>query len=272
MVGIPCVFTAHGWAFTDGVPQPQKALYRQIETWAAPWADQIICVSDYDRRLAISAGIPSQKLVTIHNGIPDTASRSIHRCKSRSVCITMVGRMADPKDPGILLHAVKAIPGVTVNFVGDGPKLGAYVDMSKQLGLSDRVQFLGHRSDVSPILRESDVFVLSSRYEGFPLSTLEAMREGLPTVVSDVGGAGEAVIDGVTGYLVPRGNVGAFRNRLEELVANPDVRLAMGRAARLFYEQEFTFSMMFERTIAVYQRIVERRTAFTLGYERPCEI
>jgi hypothetical protein len=74
--GPPCLFTAHGWAFTEGVPNRQRRAYRAIERGLAPLAARIICVSEHDRRLGIAAGIRADRLVTIHNGMPDVPPRS----------------------------------------------------------------------------------------------------------------------------------------------------------------------------------------------------
>jgi hypothetical protein len=68
LAGIPCIFTAHGWAFTDGIPQPKKSIFRALEFLTAPLATKIVCVSDFDRNIAMRAGIKPSRLVTIHNG------------------------------------------------------------------------------------------------------------------------------------------------------------------------------------------------------------
>ncbi|MGL5078739.1 MAG: glycosyltransferase, partial [Waterburya sp.] len=66
---IPCIFTAHGWSFTIGIPEPNRSIYRWLEKLTAPWASKIICVSEYDRQIGLQVGINPQQLVTIHNGM-----------------------------------------------------------------------------------------------------------------------------------------------------------------------------------------------------------
>jgi glycosyltransferase involved in cell wall biosynthesis len=126
-----------------------------------------------------------------------------------------------------------------------------------ELGLEDRVSFLGLRTDVSRILATAQVYVLSSRWEGLPRSIIEAMRAGLPVVASDVGGVAELVEDGSTGSLVPRGDVEALAGRLGELLDSAELRLLLGKQGRIRYEAEFTFERMYGSTLASYRDVIE---------------
>jgi glycosyltransferase involved in cell wall biosynthesis len=106
-------------------------------------------------------------------------------------------------------------------------------------------------------LAETDVNVLISKWEGLPRSIIEAMRAGLPTVASDVGGNREVVADDRTGYLAPRGDADAVARRLAGLIDDRRKRHAFGAAARRSFEQSFTFAAMFDNTMAVYRKILE---------------
>jgi glycosyltransferase involved in cell wall biosynthesis len=100
--------------------------------------------------------------------------------------------------------------------------------------------------------------VLTSNWEGFPLTVLEAMRAGLPVVASAVGGVAEALQDGDSGYLVPRGEVTVLRDRLGRLLSSPGLREEMGSKGRIRWEQHFTIGQMVEKTFAIYQDVVRR--------------
>ena len=223
----------------------------------APLAARIICVSAYDRQLAVAAGIAPRRLVTIHNGMPDVppADRA-DPMTSAPVRIVMVARFAPQKDHMTLLRAVAALDGVHLDLVGEGPTLAATRELAWRLGIDERVHFLGHRDDVPAILARAHIFALISNWEGFPRSTLEAMRAGLPAVVTDVGGAAEAIVEEETGFVIPPRDENATRERLQGLVADPRRRGAMGAAARRRYEEQFTFEPLFARTYAVYQESV----------------
>jgi glycosyltransferase involved in cell wall biosynthesis len=122
-----------------------------------------------------------------------------------------------------------------------------------RLGVRDRVEFLGRRTDIPEILSQAHVFALATHWEGFPLSILEAMRAGLPVIASKVGGVPEAVTDGATGFLVESGDTASFREKLDRLVAQPTLRQAMGDAGRQRYLAWFTLEPMLRKTLMVYQ-------------------
>lgn len=259
--GVPVIFTAHGWAFTDGVPEIKRKIYIRVERLAARWADKIICVSEYDRQLALNYKVGSHsKLLTIHNGISLQDNHTIAlRANSDCVRIIMVARISEPKDHKILLKAISTLhtkKQYSLTLVGDGDLTYTVKKYSQELGLADKVEFLGARKDVAKQLDESDIFVLTSKWEGFPRSILEAMRAGLPVIASDVGGCKEAVTDGETGYLIARGDEKALKQRLEELIDNPCLRMKMGQAGIQRFLDNFTFDIMFKKTFAVYQQVM----------------
>jgi glycosyltransferase involved in cell wall biosynthesis len=253
LAGVPCVFTVHGWAFIETVPPPVRVVYRLLERGCAQLTQEIICVSDQVRRMGIDAGIDPAKLTLIHNGLPDLPAELRARPEASDPVAIMVARFAPPKDHATVIRAMASVPGLRLQFVGDGPLEPQARALVRELGLENRVAFLGRRSDVPELLARARIFVLSSRSEAFPISTLEAMRAGLPVVVSDAGGAGEAVRDGETGFLFAPSNAAALAERLARLAADARLRATMGAAGRRLYETEFTFEQMYRRTLAVYE-------------------
>jgi glycosyltransferase involved in cell wall biosynthesis len=145
-----------------------------------------------------------------------------------------------------------------LSLVGEGQKQTAVQALAKELGLSGRVDFLGARDDVSHILAKANVFVLTSNWEGLPISILEAMRAGLPVIASDVGGVREAVIDGESGFLVDRGNLILLRSRLQQLLSDSELRKKMGEAGRKCYLEHFTVERMLEATLRVYNEVLTK--------------
>src|SRR6185503_9833846 len=111
---------------------------------------------------------------------------------------------------------------------------------SASLSMTDRVEFLGNRGDVAEILSGADIFALATNWEGLPISILEAMRAGLPVVASDVGGVGEQVVDGETGFVVAKGNAALMGERLTRLLTQPELRAQMGCAGRCRFERIFS--------------------------------
>jgi len=125
------------------------------------------------------------------------------------------------------------------------------------LGINDRVDFLGARTDVAQLLASSDIFVLASRFEGLPISILEAMRAGLPVVATNVGGVRE-LVDDQTGILVPAGDPSSLAAAIRELIANPQLRTLLGKNGRIKFEKNFRAEAMTEKIIAVYNTCLAR--------------
>lgn len=257
--GIPATFTAHGWAFAEGIPERSRRLYARVERWAARWCQRIITVSEADRLLALHFGVgrPDQ-LVAVHNGMPIVVGQQMAKPETQPPTLLMVARFEAQKDQKTLLRALAQLKDLEwkCDLIGDGPNRESCEALSASLGLSDRVAFLGTRSDVPQRLEAAQAFVLISLWEGFPLSTLEAMRAGLPTVVSDVGGSAEAVADGVTGWSVPRGDIPAVTEALRKIIVDPESRARMGTAARRRFDDDFSFERMYAKTVAVYEAAI----------------
>ena len=256
---VPVVFTVHGWAFTPGVPPLEAALYRRVERMVGPLASRIITVSEYDRRLGLEARIaPSDRLVTVHNGIPDVPPALRADPERSPVRLVMVARYGAQKDHPTLLRALASLRDHRweLDLIGDGPLMGETEALARDLGLDGRVHFLGQRNDVDQRLAAAQVALLISNWEGFPLSILEAMRAGLPVVASDVGGVAESVRDGESGYLVPRGDVTQLSNRLERLLSDPGLRGSLGASGRERFVRDFTLDVSVARTLEVYRDTV----------------
>lgn len=263
-LGIPTIFTAHGWAFRDGVGFFQHHLFKRLENLAAQKSDKLICVSEFDRRMGLKyLNVPSDRFITIHNGMPDIVS-DFHANPTGSglVNIIKIARFDQPKDHIQLLDALKSLSGYHLHLVGDGPLMEESQEFAASKGMKDRVTFHGPREDIAELLSQAQIFTLISNLEGFPRSTLEAMRAGLPVVVSDVGGAAEAIEEGVTGYAVPKGNVDFLREKLHLLILDPQLRQRMGTAARKRYETHFTFDQMFEKTCQIYREVLSDRASW----------
>lgn len=264
LAGVPAIFTAHGWAFTEGAGRARRLLAIWSERLAAPLSAAIIAVSDYDRDLGARLRVAPQAR-TIHNALPPApritmaAPRPPGAVPESAVRFVMVARFAPPKDQALLLRAAAPLRGAEVWLVGDGPELEATRALAAELELGDRARFLGSRDDVPELLAQTDVFCLCSHYEGFPISVLEGMRAGLPVIASDVGGVGEAVVPGRTGLLVAHNDVVSWRLALARLLDDPAARAAMGRAGGERFDAHFTLPHLLERTWAVYREVLGRR-------------
>jgi glycosyltransferase involved in cell wall biosynthesis len=210
-------------------------------------------------------GYPDPPLIP--NGIPtdeyapdsDTRAqwRQAHGIEPRATVVTHIGRFSVQKNHALLIEAfaqVRADAPLYLLLVGGGELENAVREQVAGLGLQERVRFLGIRADVADILRASDVFVLSSRWEGNPMSVMEAMAAGLPVVSTAVGGVPELVREGETGLLVPSEDAGALARALQALVDDPARRAAMGTAARRHAVAHFDI----RHTVRGYEQLYEK--------------
>jgi glycosyltransferase involved in cell wall biosynthesis len=255
---VPVIFTAHGWGFDPRSPRLQRNIALGVEKVLAPISTKIICVSESDRQLAISLKVTSPELaVTIHNGI-DNKSIATAVPERQPAKLIMVARFnRAQKDQHTLMKAIsKLTDPIELILVGTGPDWEASKTIAKDLGITDRVAFLGDRLDVPNLLANSQIFVLSTHYEGAPISILEAMRCGLPIIATNVNGIPEQVADGVTGLLVPHQDVDALASAISKLVKDPDRRQQMGVAGKHKFAKEFTVEQMVEKTELLYRSIL----------------
>jgi glycosyltransferase involved in cell wall biosynthesis len=252
----PAVFTAHTWSFADGISRWQQWWAVPLERFAARFGTKIIAVSQANKDMALRQSIAiSSSIVRIWNGISDVAQRA-RPGSGDPLTLIMTARFAPQKDHLLLIEALSQVEGNwRLLLVGDGLLRPDVERAITKAGLRDRIKCLGERSDIPELLAAADLFVLSTRWEGLPLSIIEAMRAGLPVVATDVGGVSEVVIDGVTGFVTACGDAEQLRRRITELLASPGRLAIMGRNGRRRYEQDFTIGRMTYATWAIYREV-----------------
>lgn len=236
-------------------------------------ADRVICVSAGVRETFIRVGVPQDKLQVVRNGIqPRTSSASSAAVKERleldpeTRIVLTIGRLIDVKGYPYLLEAVpavvKQVPEARFLWVGEGPLENELRERVQSLGLDDRVCFAGPRSDVPDLFVTADLFVMPSLVEGLPLGALEAMAAGLPIVGTRVCGTSEVIRDGVTGRLVPPGDLVETRDAADlaaailEPLEDPLVAKRWGANGRSLFQQEFTARRMARETADVYDAVL----------------
>jgi glycosyltransferase involved in cell wall biosynthesis len=234
---------------------------RLIKSYQKPFlgtVDRFIAVAHaHKRHLVESEGLDASKIDVIHNGVDinkfrpgrsDETLRMKLGIQPDDRVVTTVASLNPYKCIDELLRAAARIvaerDGVRFLIVGDGPERSNLMKLGRELGLGDKVIFTGVVEDVDEILRLSDMFVLASRTEAFPVAILEAMATALPVVATDVGSVGELVIDGETGWVVPAMDADALYNAMRSLLADRDGAARFGTAGRRVVETRFTVEGM----------------------------
>lgn len=181
-----------------------------------------------------------------------------------------IGRPRPVKGYNFLLDAwvqvTQAHPDAHLLFVGDGPDQLALQAQAKQLGLQERVTFLGDQLNIPHLLPALDILALPSLHEGMPNVALEAMAASIPVVATAVGGTPEVVIDGKTGILVPSRDPISLAKALSALINDPIKAKSMGYAGRQRIETHFSLTNTVQQTEALYDALLLER--LNLRYEQ----
>jgi glycosyltransferase involved in cell wall biosynthesis len=204
----------------------------------------------------------------VPNGAVFTDSNKALREKTRArwgaepgeVVIGSVGRLVAQKGPIFALEIVAILKrkGLPVQYVwiGDGGMRSAFQEGARRRGIADCVRLEGWRDDVSSCLQGLDIFIMPSKFEGMPLALLEAMGMGLCCCASDIDGIVETIEDGLNGYLCALGDLESWCRRLETLIADPELRVAVGSRARDISRRRFGVETMASETANVYEDVV----------------
>lgn len=256
--GIPYSFTIHG---PDIFFEP---LHWRIDEKAAR-ARFVACISDFCRSqlMCFAAQDHWPRFHIVHCGVEPARYRASAHDGQR---LLFVGRLAAVKGVPLLLEAMAALaprfPALRLTLIGDGPERAALEAQARALGLAERVDFLGYRSqsEVAEALSEADVFALPSFAEGLPVVLMEALAAQVPVVTTQIAGVPELVADGAAGRLVPPGDAEALARAIAGLLASPDLRRSMGAAGRARVEEGFDIAREAARLSALFCGYAEGRT------------
>ncbi|WP_105993025.1 glycosyltransferase family 4 protein [Staphylococcus simulans] len=252
------LFTAHSWAFTEGVNPLKRVAFKLIEKYLLKSTDKVICVSDYDRKLALLNHFDKEKLCTIHNSVAqpkDNVLATIQTKPQQPVEFVMVARFAYPKMHQAVIEAVKLLRESTdqsfnVTFIGDGDTFKENIALAASLGLNDIITFKGNVDHVRAALHQYHVFILMSKHEGLPISIIEAMSEGLPIIASNVGGISELIED--NGILLNQNTPYELAQAMQSFLDTETIQ-SKARASYKKYEAEFTENKMMKKLERIYE-------------------
>jgi glycosyltransferase involved in cell wall biosynthesis len=260
LANVPVVVAhEHTWSFEGNAPR--RLLDRAV---VSRRADVLIAVSREDRRKLIEVeGIPPERVRFVPNGIP--AVPLVDRAEARRALgldltgpvVVAVCELRPQKAVEVLVRAAALLQpelrDLAVLVAGDGPERQA---LERLIGETDApVKLLGTRTDVPQLLGAADVAVLSSDFEGSPLSVMEYMAAARPVVATAVGGVPDLVEDGVHGLLVPTRDEQALAGALRSLVADPERARALGERGRERQQREFTLEAMVDRLELLYESL-----------------
>ncbi|MBM7855889.1 glycosyltransferase involved in cell wall biosynthesis [Desulfohalotomaculum tongense] len=277
------LFTVHNSIFYEEWPQWKKKLMAAAENILAKRTDKIITVSNQLRDQIIRLEkIPEEKIVTIYNGIDVSKIKCrVNKFKLFKTLglpplgrlVGVAARLAPQKGVEYFLKAASLLKEYQANFVviGEGPLRRELMAEAKNLGLKNRVFFVGYRNDIERVLPGIDIFVLPSVTEGLPLTILEAMAAGRPVVASRVGGIPEVIENRQTGLLVEPKNPAELAKAIAGLLEDRQWAEEMGAAGRKLVKEKFTVEKMVGRTMNLYRQLLQEKEIISGHYNQPRE-
>ncbi|PIQ63577.1 MAG: glycoside hydrolase [Bacteroidetes bacterium CG12_big_fil_rev_8_21_14_0_65_60_17] len=275
---IPLALAAHGRELLlEPVRIPGgQAAYDAIRRHVVRGADLLLPVSRYTASLLVPLGVPATRMQVVNNGTDPSVFFPVDAAQ----CAALRARLGVPDGPMILTvsrlvgrkgvntvlealpHVLRDHPDASYVVAGDGPDKDALVALARELGLTERVHFLGRFpwEDLRTLYSAANVFVLPARearpdVEGFGIVFLEANACGTPVVGADTGGIPDAIDHEQTGLLVPPDDAAALARALSGLLADPDRAEAMGAAGRKRVEESFNWQRASEHISALFSRL-----------------
>jgi glycosyltransferase involved in cell wall biosynthesis len=246
---------------------------RTVERGAYRLAHAVVANCEVVRQQLIEEGVSAQKVVTIHNGLGVSCFSEPSFSRNAGLVrfglptdkplrfVTSVANLRPVKDYPTFLRAaaevLRIIPDSAFLVAGEGNLLDSLRSLAAELGLGDRAFFLGRCDSIKDLLALSEVCVLSSASEGFSNSILEYMAAARPVVVTDVGGAREAVVEGENGYLVSAADHEKMAACIISLLAEPERARAMGERGQLAAKEKFSADTQLSKTEALYKKLLD---------------
>ncbi len=260
------VHTPHTFAFLFEAEfsRPKRALFRAIERGLAGHTRAIVAVSPSEARTFVASGVvDAERVRVVPNGIDPGCWMSAQPLDRATMGLRMdrplaavVGLLNVAKGQDLALAALQEVPTLQLVVVGHGGMDAELRAQAQRLGLSDRVKFLGFRTDVPNIIAASDFVVVPSRWEGLPYVALEAMAAAKPVVATPVDGARDVVEHGRTGILADGIDAGSVARGMRAMVAaTVGERTRMGELGRERVIRSFSARGMVAGLVDVYHEV-----------------
>ena len=268
--GIPGVHTPHG-VHVSRYGRLTRQLYRAYENGTSPLVQRVLFVSEEERVAAGRAGLwPRVGHVVISNGVeevPDevrmarrAGARQALNISERPFVIATLTRFDYPKNMQEAYEVARRLPTALFVWAGDGPDAAGLAAKLEGEGVTN-VRMTGALDDPGSLLSAADVYLSTSRWEGMPLSVLEAMAMGLPVVASDVTGHSQIVRESGGGMLYPPGDPDAASHLLTQLLADESLREELGRKAREAQRGRYSARRMADDVARIYRELLSAPAA-----------
>ena len=260
VLGVPSIIsTRHGL-----VAPPRRLVVELRYAIAATCCDWIVGVCDATTdNLRSLPLLTAHKIVRVYNGTVPVQGVPPENCPSKNgFTLLSVGRLAPVKNHSLLLHAFRlalsAMPTLRLWIVGDGGQRTDLEVLASELGIAAAVTFWGQQLDIAPFFSAADAFIMSSRSEGLPISLLQALSQGVPAIVTDVGGMAEVVRLAQAGLIVPGNDPEKMAAAILRMAQSQTDRQHFSAAGRQAFHTMFTTQHMASSYMSLYQKAGSR--------------
>lgn len=234
----PVIYTAHGFHFYDGAPRKNWLIYYNVEKYLSKFTDTIVTINkeDYSRAKTFKAksviavpgiGVDSSKFDNVK--VDRNKKREELAIPEGAIVLLTIGEMIKRKNHETALRALAQLTNDNYIFLicGRGELESHLKDLAVNLGIEDKVRFLGFRNDIPEICIASDIFVFPSYQEGLPVSVMEAMSAGLPIVASRIRGNTDLIQDGNGGFLHEPEDYSGIAKSIDKVIEDESLRAKM---------------------------------------------
>ncbi|KQX51980.1 glycosyltransferase family 4 protein [Paenibacillus sp. Root444D2] len=262
------IYTAHGFHFYQGAPVLNWLVYYPLEKFLSYFTDCLITINEEDYQLAVYRRFRASRIEYVHGvGVDTERFRPIQESQKRELKQT-IGYQADDillfyaaefnqnKNQQLLLQALASVkddvPNAKLLLAGEGLLKEQCQELAKEIGIADRVDFLGFRNDIDRLLPMCDIAVASSLREGLPVNIMEAMACGLPIIASENRGHRELVQNDHNGWLTAPNDQAAMAEKIKLLAQNKELRVKMGMLGREMVERKYATQQVLNEKSTIY--------------------
>ncbi|NOV00205.1 glycosyltransferase family 4 protein [Paenibacillus planticolens] len=273
--GAKVIYTAHGFHFCKGAPFINWMVYYPLEKVLSYYTDCLITINKEDYNLALNRRFRAGRIEHVHGVGVDTEKylpmNEIHKYELKKtmgyepedILLFYAAEFNRNKNQQMLVHALALLkdeePNVKLLLAGEGPLKEQCLDLARELGVSNRVDFLGYRNDIDRLMPICDVAVASSLREGLPVNIMEAMACALPIIASSNRGHRELVHDDCNGWIIEPNDYKAMAVRIKQLAQNKDLRSKLGELGREMIERKYAIQTVLNEKRNIYSLYMDEK-------------
>jgi glycosyltransferase EpsD len=266
--GTKVIYTAHGFHFCQGAPVLNWLVYYPLEKFLSYFTDCLITINEEDYQLAVNRRFRANRIEYVHgvgvnaerfSPVRESDKRELKQAigyEPDDILLFYAAEFNTNKNQQLLLQALASVkddvPNVKLLLAGEGPMKELCQELAKEIGIADRVDFLGFRNDIDRLLPMCDIAVASSLREGLPVNIMEAMACGLPIIASENRGHRELVHNDHNGWITAPNDQAAMAEKIKLLAHNRPLRVKLGMLGREMVERKYATQQVLNEKSTIY--------------------